>query len=179
MALQSTRDPHEARRTGADVYTATEEEMKAITDAVAAGVVTPAPGLKPQPVTPGMPTTSAAPQTPAPLPTTPRKRIAEGEAEEPEMKRLDTSDSPRKAHDKRESESVGSGTEKKQRIEEEEEEQEGLTSLPSSAMAVEPRGEGGEMMASSSPSNLTRLYPPHYAGIQAIEAHGDEEVGQD
>ena len=160
---------------------ATEEEMKAVTDAVAAGVVTPAPGLRPQPTMPGMPSQSlatAVPQTPAPLPATPRKRSVEGESEGPERKRQDASDSPRKAHDKRESEAIDPGTEKKQKTEEEME-QEGSMSLPSNAMAVEPRGEGGEMMASSSPSNLARLYPPHYAGIQAIEAHGDEEVGQD
>ena len=32
-------------------------------------------------------------------------------------------------------------------------------------------------MVSASPSKLARLYPPHYAGIQAIEAHGHEEIG--
>ena len=73
---------------------ATEEEMKAVTDAVAAGVVTPAPGLRPQPTTPGMlgQSSTAVPQTPAPLPATPRKRSVEGESEEPEKKRLDASD---------------------------------------------------------------------------------------
>ena len=39
--------------------------------------------------------------------------------------------------------------------------------------------EDEEVTASASPSKLSRLYPPHYAGVQAIEAHGDEELGTD
>ena len=34
-------------------------------------------------------------------------------------------------------------------------------------------------MASSSPTKIPRLYPPQYAGIQAIEAHGDEEINDE
>ena len=31
----------------------------------------------------------------------------------------------------------------------------------------------------SSPSKIPRLYPPEYAGVQSIEAHGDEEMGDE
>ena len=34
-------------------------------------------------------------------------------------------------------------------------------------------------MASALPNKTSRLYPPHYASIQAIEALGDEELGTD
>ena len=69
--------------------------MKALTDAVAAGVVTPAPGLKPQPTTPGVVGMSAIPQTPGAAPATPRlKRASEGEEEGPERKRLDAHQIP-------------------------------------------------------------------------------------
>ena len=83
---------------------ATEEEMRAVTEAVAAGVVTPAPGSKAQPTTPGMPgLATAAPTTPVPTSTTPRtKRTVEHEEEEgPEAKKLDKEASPRRAHEKR------------------------------------------------------------------------------
>ena len=91
---------------------------------------------------------------------------------------MDATDSPRKAHDKREPDDVSPGTEKKQKLGEDEGEQEGSTSLPSKITATRSREEGEEM-AVSSPTKVARLYPPHYAGIQAIEAHGDEEVGQE
>ena len=81
---------------------ATEEEMKMITEAVAAGVVTPAPGLKPQPTTPCLPPVTA-PMTPAIGREAPKKRSAEGVEEEPEAKRHDDEDSPRRAHEKRDS----------------------------------------------------------------------------
>ena len=81
---------------------ATEEELKAISEAIAAGVVTPAPGLHGQPKTPAM--AIGAPTTPAPMPSTPKaKRPAEeAVAEEPEEKRQDKTESPRKGQEKRE-----------------------------------------------------------------------------
>ena len=72
---------------------ATEEEMKMTTEAVAAGVVTPASGLKPQPTTPGLPAVTA-PMTPAIGRETPRKRSAEEGEGEPEAKRHDDEDPP-------------------------------------------------------------------------------------
>ena len=151
---------------------ATEEEMKAITEAVAAGVVTPAPGLKPQPTTPGI--SAAAPVTPAIGRETPRKRSAEDAPEEPEAKRHDEEDSPRRSHEKRETQHEEHGEkDKKQRIEESEEEEIGGTPGMASTRAREVEE---DKITSASPSKIPRLYPPHYAGIQAIEAHGDEEM---
>lgn len=154
---------------------ATEEEMKAITEAVAAGVVTPAPGLKPQPTTPGLP--AAAPMTPAIDRETPRKRSAEETPDEPEARRHDdedSEDSPRRAHEKRETphEDSGEGEKKQRREESEIEETEGA----SAGRSTRPREGEEERMVSSSPSKIPRLYPPQYAGIQAIEAHVDEEM---
>ena len=150
---------------------ATEEEMKAVTEAIAAGVVTPAPGSRAQPTTPGMPS-AAAPMTPAPTSTTPRqKRAVETEEDEdPEAKKLDKETSPRRAHEKREKETVAEESEKKQKTEEE-----GTTSLPSGVVR-ERKAESQEGLPTSSPSKIPRLYPPQYAGVQAIEAHGDEEM---
>ena len=60
-----------------------------------------------------------------------------------------------------------------------------MIAMDKSATEEPPRGvvrtaeEDEEVTASASPSKLSRLYPPHYAGIQAIEAHGDEELGTD
>ena len=36
--------------------------------------------------------------------------------------------------------------------------------------------EGNARVVASSPSKIQRLYPPQYAGVQSIEAHGDEEM---
>lgn len=99
---------------------ASEEERKAVTDAVAAGVVPPAPGSR-APMTPGI--TTAAPMTPAPMTNTltPRqKRAAEGgEQEEPELKTFGAETSPRRGREKRENEDVPEEEdEKKQKIEE-------------------------------------------------------------
>ena len=150
---------------------ATEEEMKAITEAVAAGVVTPAPGLKPQPTTPGFPV--PAPTTPAIGRETPRKRSAEETQEGPEAKRHDDEDSPRRVHEKRETQHEDQEEkEKKQRTEDVEAEERG------GASSTRPR-ENEEQMGSASPSKIPRLYPPQYAGIQAIEAHGDEEMNDE
>ena len=51
--------------------------------------------------------------------------------------------------------------------------------MPSSTTGTRSRDEDGDQAVPDSPSKVARLYPPHYAGIQSIEAHGDEEVGQD
>ena len=124
---------------------------------------------------------SALPQTPGAAPATPRlKRASESEEDGPERKKLDVSDSPRKSQEKREAEAKDPGTEKKQRIEEEEEViEEASASMPTSTPGTRLREEDGERLRPESPSKVARLYPPHYAGIQSVEAHGDEEVGQD
>ena len=41
------------------------------------------------------------------------------------------------------------------------------------ALAAE---EDAGTVVSASPNQLARSYPPHYAGIQAVGAHGDEET---
>ena len=137
---------------------ATEEEMRAVTEAVAAGVVTPAPGSKAQPTTPGMPSLpTAAPMTPAPTSTTPRtKRAGEHEEEGTEANEGD-----------------GEEGEKKQRTERGED-----VSQPS-GIVREREADEHDRTATSSPSKIPRLYPPQYAGVQSIEAHGDEEMGDE
>lgn len=52
------------------------------------------------------------------------------------------------------------------------ESKEDATMVPS---ASRPREEGPELSPAASPAKVARLYPPHFAGIQAIEVHGDEE----
>ena len=158
---------------------ATEEELKAVRDAVAAGVVTPAPGLRAQPTTPGLP--SGAPATPAVIPMTPRaKRSLETDEKSPEAKRLDDTTSPRRSHEKRTTDEASeSGDEKRQKVEEEATIDEGGATEKQSRGVVRAAEGGEEIAASASPSKMSRLYPPHYAGIQAIEAHGDEELGTD
>lgn len=70
--------------------------------------MTPAPGLRPQPTTPGLAATAA------PMPTTPwAKRPAETTEDGPEKKKLDATESPRKSHEKREPEVEEEGKEKK------------------------------------------------------------------
>ena len=153
---------------------ATEEEMRAITEAVAAGVVTPAPGLKTQPTTPGFLAAQAAPMSPAIEQEATRKRSAEEVLEEPDAKRHDDEGSPRRVHEKRETLHEDAGeVEKKQRQKERNDEEIERTSAPTS---TRPREGEEETMANSSPSKIPRLYPPQYAGIQAVEAHGDEEM---
>ena len=158
---------------------ATEEELKAVRDAVAAGVVTPAPGLQAQPSTPGF--AGGAPATPAVIPMTPRaKRSLETEEAGPDAKKLDDATSPRRNHEKRTTdEASDSGDEKRQKINEETSAVEESSNLEPPRGVVRTAEEGGEAMASASPNKSSRLYRPHYAGIQAIEAHGDEELGAD
>ena len=146
---------------------AEESEMKEIATEVAAGMVGPTPGLKtPVPNTPGI----VAPKTPnvgSMAPSTPGPTSPSGEmasmalkrpletAEESEPKRLDDTSSPRMAHEKRDPE-----------VDVEELESEQREHGPRRALEASPRG---------SPSS--RLYPPTYAGISAVnmEIHGDEE----
>ena len=158
---------------------AIEKEMKAVRDAVAAGVVTPALGLRVQPTTPGLP--SGALETPTVIPMIPRaKGGLDTDETGPKAKRLDDTTSPRRSHEKSMiDEALDSGDEKRQKVSEE------MIGMDKSATEEPPRGmvrtaEGDEeIIANASPSKLSRLYPPHYAGIQAIEAHGDEELGTD
>ena len=84
---------------------ASEEELKEIAQEVATGVVTPAPGLQVQPATPGVTLTmsgsTTAPKTPTAGPTK-RRLDEEGKLEEEkDGKRQDTTESPRKAAEKR------------------------------------------------------------------------------
>ena len=148
-----------------------EEEMKAIAQDVATGVVTPAPGS--QPMTPGItltmlgPAAKEAPQTPT-KPAMKRQLTEEEKSEsERESKKVDTSDSPRRNAAKRQGEEGAEGEEKRGRVE------------------ADPQAEGSEVRRElegsprMAPAHDTgRLYPPHYAGIDAIglEPHGDEEV---
>ena len=106
--------------------------MKQIASDVAAGVVTPAPGLRGQHSTPGI--AIPAPSTPAI--TSPRakgnKRALneEEKADEHEGKKLDQTDSPRKAHEKRVIEVSDDEEEKKPRVE--------TPTLPDAAMESSP-----------------------------------------
>ena len=54
------------------------------------------------------------------------------------------------------------------------EEKKGKPSRPLEADASMPELEASPRAAPS--SSMGRLYPPHYAGVDMIEAHGDEEV---
>ena len=142
----------------------TEEELKAISEAIAAGVVTPAPGLHGQPKTPAIGATGA-PTTPGVAPQTPRtKRPADEGAQE----EAEGTESPRKGHEKRESQDEAA---KRQKVQEEEEK----VDVAMASNASRPRDEGTETHPAASPTKMARLYPPHFAGIQSIEAHGDEE----
>ena len=145
--------------------------MKEVANAVAAGVITLAPGLQGQPTTPAMIGT-AVPETPAARrdesQDSPKniqvKRSIEEQDEEHEAKRTDTTISPRRAQDKRAlTEEETEEPEKKHRSE---------TRLPQEAMHS-----GSQLEASPSASPSSQLYPPYYAGLNRIEAHGDEEVG--
>ena len=89
---------------------ASEEELTAIAQDVATGVVTPAPGC--QPMTPGITLTMAGPST-AEAPRTPTKsamkrQLSEEEKSEGEQenKKLGASDSPRKQAEKRQGEAA-------------------------------------------------------------------------
>ena len=150
---------------------ASEEEMKEIANAVASGVVTPAPGLQGQPMTPAV-INNAAPATPATrrdeVQESPKnvqiKRSIEEQDEEHEAKRTDTTISPRRTQDKRAlTEEEMEEPEKKHRSE---------TRLPPEAMHS-----GSQLEGSPSASPSSQLYPPYYAGLNRIEAHGDEEFG--
>ena len=112
---------------------------------------------------------SAAPTTPA----TRREEVQDSPKnvqvkrpleEQVEAKRTDATVSPRRTQDKRAlTEEEMEEPEKKHRPE---------TSLPPGATHSGPQLEASP---SASPSN--QLYPPYYAGLNRIEAHGDEEVG--
>lgn len=87
---------------------ASEEETKEIANAGATGVVTPAPALQGQPMTPAVVGT-AAPVTPAPkrdeVQESPKnaqmKRALEEQGDEHEAKKMDKTSSPRRTQDKR------------------------------------------------------------------------------
>ena len=149
---------------------ATEEELKAVRDAVAAGVVRPAPGLRAQPSTPGL--ASGAPVTPAVIPMTPRaERSLDTEETGPEAKRLDDTTSPRRSREKRATdETSNSGDEKRQKVSEETNVVDESSNLEPPRGVVRTAEESEEVMASASPNKSSRLYPPHNARIQAIEA---------
>ena len=148
---------------------ATEEDMKQIATDVAAGVVTPAPGLRAQPTTPGI--AIPAPSTPALM--SPRSKgdkrplLEEEKEDEHEEKKLDKSTSPRRAHEKRVIEVSDDEDEKKARVE--------LPRTPEAPIESAPT----DRSAQASTTSSGPLYPPHFAGVNAVEAHGDEEVGVD
>ena len=149
----------------------TEEEMTAIAQDVATGVVTPAPGC--QLMTPGItltvtgPATSEAPQTPTKAAVKRQSTEEEKSEGERENKKVGVTDSPRRTAAKRQGEEVDESEAKKGRVEPEHQ-------PGSGEMRREPEGS-----PRISPTHGTgHLYPPHYAGIDAIglEPHGDEDV---
>ena len=99
----------------------------------------------------------------------------EATVEEHEEKRQDQKDSPRKGQEKREAQREEMESEKKQRTQEENEDAE----IGASSNATRPRDEEAQASPSASPAKMARLYPPHFARIQAVEAHGDEEFDRD
>ena len=150
---------------------ASEEELTAIAQDVATGVVTPAPGC--QPMTPGITLTTTGPST-GEAPRTPSKAVEKRQLSEEEKsegeresKKLDASESPRRQAEKRQAEAAEEGEEKKSRAE-------GSRHLEDERMVAGP--EGSPKMSPS--HNTGHLYPPHYAGVGAIgvEPHGDEDV---
>lgn len=123
MELLSTRYTHKAS-CGTTPRNPTLEaginpdELEEVSKTVAAGLVTPTPGLAAQPKTPAG-AFAAPPMTPAPSVevTTGVKRTAEGEQEEePEAKKLDVTTSPRKMFAKREGEEEEQAEEKRQKV---------------------------------------------------------------
>lgn len=129
------------------------------------GIVTPAPGLR-APDTPGLLSTFA-PMTPT-LPSSPIKPAGkrsleqEAEGEERMSKKVDASTSPRKGHEKRvidDDENV-ENKEKKMKTTD--------VALPSAATP-----EARPVEASPRGPPTAQLYPPRYAGEEAIEVHGD------
>lgn len=135
-------------------------------------MVTPAPGLQGG----GQGIGDAAPATPA-LPVPPAKRHLSNEEDEREAKRQDTTESPKKSTGKRDAEIEIEEAEKKMRSEETDEvitvEDEKMPEEKGSESKVRPADHEAE---GSPGGKMARLYPPHYAGIQSIEVHGDEEV---
>ena len=101
------------------------------------------------------------------------KRAGEHEEEGAEAKRVDMETSPRRAHDKRENEGDEEEGEKKQKIEG------GEDANQPSGIVREREAVEDDRTIPTSPSKIPRLYPPQYAGVQAIEAHGDEEMGDE
>ena len=149
------------------------DELEEMSKTVAAGLVTPAPGLAAQPKTPvGV---FAAPGTPAQggeANAGLKRSIERQQEEESEAKRQDTTESPRKMVTKRGGAEDEQTDEKRQRTGSEESvEMEEKKEKPNKE--VEHEAEGSPSMKKS------RLYPPHYAGIEAVEVHGDEEAGLD
>ena len=145
------------------------KKTRQIATDVAAGVVTPAPGLRAQPTTPGI--VVPAPSTPAL--TSPRSKgdkrplLEEEREDEHEEKKVDQSTSPRRAHEKRVIEVSDDEDEKKACVE--------VPRTPEVPMESAPT----ETSTQASPTSSGPLYPPHFAGVNVVEAHGDEEVGVD
>ena len=141
------------------------KKTRQIATDVAAGVVTPAPGLRAQPTTPGI--AVPAPSTPALM--SPRSKgdkrslLEEEKEDDHEEKKLDQSTSPRRAHEKRVIEISDDEDEKKAHVE--------VPRTPEAPMESAPT----ERSTQASPTSSG----PHFAGVNAVEAHGDEEVGAD
>ena len=152
------------------------EELDDIAQTVAAGLVTPAPGLHISQNQQG--TGVAAPVTPA-LPNPSTKRQQDDIEDDRTLKRQDTTESPRKLAEKREVEEVEAEAEKRKKTEESSEDKPRDAEMHmgeqnDAAATTRP----AEHEAEGSPSGkIARLYPPHYAGIQSVEVHGDEEMG--
>ena len=150
------------------------EELEDIAQTVAAGLVTPAPGLQGS----GQGGGEAAPMTPA-LPIPPAKRPMSVVVDERGAKKQDTTESPRKIASKREAEVGVEEAEESSR----KEETEGVIVVEDDEMpeeSSESKTRPIDHEAEGSPGGkMARLYPPHCAGAQSVEVHGDEEVSVD
>lgn len=127
---------------------ATEEELKAISEAISAGVVTPASARS----------SWTTKDTCSDLHRFQQRRDQRGRQGDGGARREETR-------------LIRKGSLRRQKIQEDEGTEE--KAMPSSASR--PREEGPELLPSASPTKIARRYPPHCAGIQAIEVHGDEE----
>ena len=109
---------------------------------------------------------ATAPRTPTTGPA--KRRLDEDEKveEEKDGKRQDTTESPRKAADKRSSDATHEAEEKRGRRDQEENagNQDTVTQEPAGSPRMSPTHSVGH------------LYPPHYAGIEAVGASERERA---
>ena len=154
---------------------ATEEELRQVADDVATGLVTPVPAGRPS----------------TPFPADREKQRTEDEEKKKKrdaegFESAEAEDSARKAKQRRETE-VAEDAEKKRRTDEEVEEnqrpqkelkrgeEEGRSSMQVEGQSASTSRKAEEDAEGSPSPKSSRLYPPAYAGIKAVEVHGDED----